>query len=898
MRERPAYPFASIAALALMTAFLGFAPAVGAALPVDDSGIGSPDEPAPGAVHETLVGTVETVVIDDRVINLSLRYAGIRLDDGRAFALKGAMTEALVDGARVEVTGRRNGNVVITSGARQLATAPDTVRAIAKAGSRREFTGQLRLLHADYFSTGRSEYMFDVETDDGQPLPLMLAALPPALESGMRVIVSGVLAEDGISLRPDRIVILALPAVDRASAQSRIGMAKAVTTNNVLVVMMQYANQPTQPFTLAQIQAVFGAGAGSGSVTEYYKEASFGQQLLNPTYTGWLHSSLTTPVDGSNNPICDYNGGMSNSILTLGNNLATAAGFNLASYQNIVYVFPNMGACGWAGLAYIGWGRAFINAYNQTAIYGHELGHNFGLGHAASLACFGNVIGGACSVSEYGDPFSIMGTQNVSHFNAAQKRALQWIPASSVRTQSAGASTYSLAALEAAGGTTYAVTLPTRPNRTFWMEYRQPVGYFDSSLSGYPNNGAQVRVAYPFDWICGGCGDDTELLDMTPGTASFTDATLVAGKNFRDPTTGVSLSALGASGTGLSMLVQMPGQPVISDFNGDGKADLLWRNPGTGDTVMWLMNGGVPTGGGSILQDKNWVVSHVGDFNGDGKTDIVWRNLSTGASALWLMNGTTLLGGGGLMTNPLWVVTHVADFNGDGKADLVWRNLSTGETVIWLMSGTSILGGASIMTDANWVVTYTGDFNGDGKADLVWRNVATGQTAIWLMNGMSFVSGGGIMSDPNWTVTHVADFNGDGKSDLVWRNTSSGATALWLMNGASLTSGGALLLDPNWHVTHVADLNGDGKADIIWRNMATGQTAAWLMNGTAIVSGAGLLSSASWSVVRTGDLDGNGKADIVWRNSSTSETAVWLMNGTAPLAGASLTTDPNNFVQP
>ena len=30
------------------------------------------------------------------------------------------------------------------------------------------------------------------------------------------------------------------------------------------------------------------------------------------------------------------------------------------------------------------------------------------------------------------------------------------------------------------------------------------------------------------------------------------------------------------------------------------------------------------------------------DFNGDGKADIVWRHASTGLIYIWLMNGTTL----------------------------------------------------------------------------------------------------------------------------------------------------------------------------------------------------------------------------------------------------------------
>ena len=48
---------------------------------------------------------------------------------------------------------------------------------------------------------------------------------------------------------------------------------------------------------------------------------------------------------------------------------ATAAGFVLANYQNRFYVFPYRGDCGWAGLAYVGYGQAWSNGYNQLSVY-------------------------------------------------------------------------------------------------------------------------------------------------------------------------------------------------------------------------------------------------------------------------------------------------------------------------------------------------------------------------------------------------------------------------------------------------------------------------------------------------------------------------------------------------
>jgi hypothetical protein len=191
---------------------------------------------------------------------------------------------------------------------------------------------------------------------------------------------------------------------------------------------------------------------------------------------------------------------------------ATAAGYVLSNYKNRYYVLPSIGACGWAGLAYIGYPyQAWSNGYNALWVYGHELGHNFTLWHAGSLSCSGQVIGGGCSVNEYGDPFDVMGNVRPMHFNSMQKSVLNWIPATSVKTHSSGTASYTLSPIESPGQSTYAVKIPASPNRTYWIEFRQPIG-FDAALSGLPNLGAQIRVSSPFDYPCTNCGgDDTEF---------------------------------------------------------------------------------------------------------------------------------------------------------------------------------------------------------------------------------------------------------------------------------------------------------------------------------------------------------------------------------------------------
>ena len=839
----------------------------------------APHAAAAGSPVERVSGIVHRVTIDDRVAGVVIEHIALELDAGGAVTLKGADANLLPRGARVEATGQRNGKALFVSGVRTLALPSERTLPSQKAKPLQSVKGKLALLHADNFDDGRSRFIFEVHDAEGGATVLKFQVIPEALQSGMQVVVAGQPAADGSGVEPETVTILALPAIPVSKA-----LEKALKVNNVLVILMTFTDSPGVLFTQAQVQSVFAGGPGSSSVTEYFKEASFGQQLLNATITNWLPTNAATPGG------CDWQ-----QMGALGRNAAIAAGYNPANYSNVVYVFPSAGACGWAGLAYVGASGVWINGRNATSVYGHELGHNFGLLHAASLRCGGVAIGGACSVSEYGDPFDIMGNQSAMHFNAAQKLDLGWIPASAVKTLTGSGAMYTLAPLETAGGNTYGVRVaaPIFARRDYWIEYRQPVG-FDNKGAPYTFNGALIRVGSPFETLCSGCdaySDDTELLDMTPLTATFADATLGIGNAFVDLDTGMTVNVL-SEGAGLTLSVQVTAPAArLSDLSGEGRSDILWYSATNGATVAWLMNGTAPASSGLLAADPDWRITHLADFNGDGKTDVVWRQRSTGATAIRLMAGVSAVSSTVISTDDSWVIYQIGDFNGDGKADIVWRNTRTGVLVIWLMDGPQPIASSFLSADLNWTITHVADFNGDGKADLLWRNMQTGETVLWLMNGASPMQTVTLSTNPDLVPSHVGDLDGDGKSDIVWRDTSSGATAIWLMNGIQVKASATVSTDPAMSVTHLADLNGDGKKDLLWVNSATGVTSAMLMNGTVPTASAVLSSNSSMRVLHVGDLDGDGKADIIWQNTSTGGTIAWLMNGVVPVKQSTLSTN-------
>jgi len=485
-------------------------------------------------------GTVGELVVVNELSGQSSRHLGLRLDDGQSFELVGPSLDTLGKGARVEATGVVSGHAFQVT---QVTTLQINA-ATATLKSPTTLSGTLLLYHKDFFDQGRGEYGLAILGANGEIVQLTVAVIPGSLEPGMAISAEGTLSADGTWLDVGKITVTAFAA-------AKTDVAGAPVTNKVLVLPIRFADSGGNPFTPAQIDTEM-----QTNVAPYYQEVSYGQQLLNVTVIpSWLQDLGNIPIfaSGPSAGQCDYD-----TIGAKADALATALGYNLANYQNRYYVLPNTATCGWAGLAYVGFGRSWSNGYNALWVYGHELGHNFGLWHAGSLGCTGQVIGGSCSVSEYGDPFDVMGNIRQMHFNAMQKARLNWIPGTSVKQHVAGTQTYQLSPLETGGQPVYAVTVQASATRKYWVEFRQPIG-FDAPISSLPNLGAQIRVGGPsFEYSSG--NDDSQLLDTTPGTAGgFDDAALLVGQTFADSTYGISFHVISATASTLTLSVTAAG---------------------------------------------------------------------------------------------------------------------------------------------------------------------------------------------------------------------------------------------------------------------------------------------------------------------------------------------------
>lgn len=284
-----------------------------------------------------------------------------------------------------------------------------------------------------------------------------------------------------------------------------------------------------------------------------------------------------------------------------------------------------------------------------------------------------------------------------------------------------------------------------------------------------------------------------------------------------------------------------------SDFDADGRSDILWRNDTTGTNVVW--KGGDSSNQQAITSVANlsWKVAGSGDFDGDGTSDILWRNDSTGGNVIWKA-GSASDQQAVANTSLGWRVAGIADFNGDTRADILWRNMSTGANVIW-QSGSAATGQfVTTVASQAWKVAGTGDFNSDGEADILWRNESTGDNVIWYSASASSQQVITGVSNVDWKIAGTGDFNGDGISDVLWRNDGSGKNTIWL-SANSATQQAVSNTNLGWRVANVGDYDGDGVSDILWRNTSTGANVIWKSGNSATGQYVTSVSSQSWKIV-------------------------------------------------
>lgn len=369
----------------------------------------------------------------------------------------------------------------------------------------------------------------------------------------------------------------------------------------------------------------------------------------------------------------------------------------------------------------------------------------------------------------------------------------------------------------------------------------------------------------------------------------------------------------------------------VADVNGDGRSDLIftYRSNNTLGRVLYRANAdGRDFTRVSHDTDTGYLASVIaetdqqvitGDFNGDGRADLLWiaRRDASVYRTLYLARAD----GSGFTSQGYQVDSNgdyafyrdgrylPMDVNGDGRTDLVWiyyfdNTLGMSVYHAFENAGRSALGRVSYTRDTTFTPLYyksqhfiPGDVNGDGKTDLVWTFWHNNELArvVFLANAngagfdkLSLEREQGLFNYNSIKdlASHLGDVNGDNRADLVvtYRDGSNLVKRLYLA-----TAGGTdFNLAGNAHVSspsgindalfmssavHLADINSDGRADLLY-TYTYGNTFGWIsylanLQGNGFVAGqSGTLAEASTTVRHQqyllADTSADAKPDIVW----------------------------------
>ncbi|MFE5998804.1 FG-GAP-like repeat-containing protein [Streptomyces sp. NPDC056454] len=214
-----------------------------------------------------------------------------------------------------------------------------------------------------------------------------------------------------------------------------------------------------------------------------------------------------------------------------------------------------------------------------------------------------------------------------------------------------------------------------------------------------------------------------------------------------------------------------------SDFNGDGKADLLAISSVDEFLYAYPGDGKGKFGKGVQVSPGKWTGMRLlatTDFTGDGKADILAVH-NNGNLYLYPGNGKNGVTGSSVAGSG-WQgmrIIAAADFNGDKKGDLVAAH-TNGNLYFYAGKGSNFAAGT--VSGSGWGgmrLLVAGDFNNDGKPD-IYAVHNNGSLNLYTGKGDGTFNGG-IKTGDGWQsmrLVDAADFNGDGKTDLIAVHTN------------------------------------------------------------------------------------------------------------------------------
>ncbi|MEV6165608.1 FG-GAP-like repeat-containing protein [Streptomyces sp. NPDC052052] len=221
---------------------------------------------------------------------------------------------------------------------------------------------------------------------------------------------------------------------------------------------------------------------------------------------------------------------------------------------------------------------------------------------------------------------------------------------------------------------------------------------------------------------------------------------------------------------------------AAADFNADGKADLLTID--AADDYLYVQPG---DGKGAFGQRVKVSSGHwtgmrllaVTDFTGDGKADILTANVN-GNLYLYPGNGNNGITGSSIPRsgwNTIGIMA-AADFNGDTKGDVIGVS-TNGNLYFYAGQGTTFAPAVEASTGwPNMRAVVAGDFDNDGMADAY---AIHNSGALYLYTGKgNGTFDGAVNTGAGWQsmrLVSAGDFNADGKADILAIHNNRGIYA-------------------------------------------------------------------------------------------------------------------------
>lgn len=373
--------------------------------------------------------------------------------------------------------------------------------------------GNLQVTHAD-FDDGSSANEYTIMTDAGEKLLLYPTNLSHNLHSGMQIRVSGLRLDNHLLVDDSNDDALSTPFSGQQGIEIIRDTVAAVTGEQKLLVLYFDFNDTTPlptcpggPPCLDQ-NTIYDQlmNPNLSSTNVFLQEASFGP----PPPGVWLNG-VNNPLAGQGKPgdIYPVTGapyelpisrscGLSTVVQAAMNRAEAVEGeaaIDFTRYTHVMAIGPMLN-CGASGMAYVGTAPtqtpdgvvtlginwiARISALQK--IMSHELGHNFGNGHAAWWDCGNAPLIGTCTRDEYGDNYDAMGSRS-AHFNAYHKEIPGWLTAGpaathEILTVTQQTGVYELSPIETNVPGLKALKIPRHASLEayLYVEYRQPIGF-------------------------------------------------------------------------------------------------------------------------------------------------------------------------------------------------------------------------------------------------------------------------------------------------------------------------------------------------------------------------------------------------------------------------------------